>query len=88
MVDGEMSLRKNYGNPAHRVKKDTTKLATENLKHAHSAVVTGLEWQQRETVPGQFEDQMLDQAMLAYRFLGELLARHKRIEDDGSFGDD
>jgi hypothetical protein len=50
-------------------------------------VVASVEWLQRGE-PGQFMDNVLDQAHMAYRFLGELLAVHKRIEPPEDYGEE
>lgn len=63
----------------HRPGRDSLREARENLQHAHKAVVAALEWLQRGD-DLQFVEQVLDQTHLGYRFLGELLVKHHRIE--------
>lgn len=65
--------------PMWRPSRDLKRETTENLSHAHKSIVAAQEWLHRGN-PGQFTEQMLDQAHMAYRFLTELLALHKRIE--------
>lgn len=65
------------GRPQWRVSKSAAQNAGENLKYALVAIVASAEWHNRG-IEGQFRENMLDQAALAYRFLGELLVSHGR----------
>lgn len=64
---------------AHRPARDSVREARDGLQHAHKAVVAALEWFQRGD-DMQFMSQTLDQAHLAYRFIEEILVKHRRIE--------
>jgi hypothetical protein len=72
---GVDSVRKTYGNPRHRTGYDQLKAAISDAKLAHTEVVAGLEWFEREML-----DVGLDRLHLAYRFLGEVLMRAGRVE--------
>lgn len=71
----QVSNRKSYGNPFGRRPKDPVAEAAADAKLAHVEIVAGLEWLER----GQI-DIAVDRLHLAYRFLGEVLVRHDRIE--------
>lgn len=73
--------------PQWRPSRDRVREARETLQHAHRALVAAIEWGNRGE-ESQFEDNVLDQAHLAYRFLGELLVKHKRIEPPDDFTDE
>ena len=69
--------RKTYGNPAHRLGKTDVQRAQDDFKHAHREVVAAIEWLARGE-PGQFAEQALDRAALAYRFLQQALINNGR----------
>jgi hypothetical protein len=58
----------------------------ETLKFAHVEIVAAREWLGRGGEE-QFLKTSLDRAMLAYRFLREMLIQHKRLEPDPSTDD-
>lgn len=70
-----------------RPARDAQREAGDSLKHAHKSVVAAIEWFQRGEEM-QFLERSLDQAHLAYRFLGELLAKHRRIDPPDDLADE
>jgi hypothetical protein len=70
-------VRRTYGRPRHRVAYDRQAAAEADAKLAHTEVVAGLEWLERGHV-----DTAVDRLHLAYRFIGELLVREGRIEQE------
>lgn len=74
------TVRAATGRPWGRVARDLQKETVVGYQHAHKAVVAALEWSQRGA-DGQFVNEALDQANMAYRFLQELLVANGRIPD-------